>query len=226
MQDNIHNIFHRKVRISLFIPLFFIFLIWIFAIVQYLFDLSFFRWGIKPRDFSKIWHILLSPLIHADWVHLWTNTLPVFLLLWGLFFFYSKIAYRIFPELYIGSGILLWSIGRDSFHLGASGIIYALAAFLFLSGLLNKNYRLTALSLIVVFLYGSLIWGILPLKNDISWEGHLSGFFVGIFCALIHRNELPKLPPPDFSEEETIPEEIWDAENQKLSNMDNEDIPL
>ena len=93
--------------------------------------------------------------------------------------------------LYIVSGILLWGIGRTSFHIGASGIIYALASFIFFSGLISKNKNLAALSLIVIFIYGSLFWGLFPIQLEMSWEGHLSGFLSGLIFAWFHKDELP-----------------------------------
>ena len=102
----------------------------------------------------------------------------------------------------------MWIIGRPSFHIGASGIIYALASFIFASGILSKNPRLSALSLVVIFLYGLMLWGILPTKQPISWEGHLSGFFAGIIVALFFKDEVPKQKKYQWEIEEEIEEKL------------------
>lgn len=208
------NIFHRRVRVSLFIPLLLVFIIWMVAIVEELFGISFVHLGVIPRDFEHIYTILIATFIHKDWLHLWANTIPLFALSWGLFFFYRKIAYRVFLIMYIGAALLLWTIGRNALHIGASGLIYALASFLFLSGLIQKNYRLTAISLVVTFLYGSMVWGVFPTVTDISWEGHLSGLLVGLVLAILYRHKGPVIPPHEFSpdDENSIPEEIWNEE--------------
>lgn len=93
------------------------------------------------------------------------------------------------------SGLGTWLIGRTSFHIGMSGVIYALVSFLFFKGIFARHFRLIALSLLVVFLYGSLIWGTLPLKETVSWEGHLSGFIAGFLLSLRFRESIPQTIP-------------------------------
>lgn len=207
-------IFRRKVRVSLFMPLLLIFIMWMVAIVEALFNLSFYKFGVIPRDLIHSYNIFFATFIHKDWLHLWANTIPIFMLSWGLFFFYREIAYKVFLQMYIGSALLLWIIGRNAFHIGSSGLIYALASFLFMSGIIQKNYRLMAISLIVSFIYGSMIWGIIPTVTDISWEGHLSGLFIGFVLAVLYRNKGPVIPTHNFDsdEDESIPEEIWNED--------------
>lgn len=214
--------FNKRLRLSLFFPLLLTFLMWFIKGYEWLFDISLVSLGVVPRDIEHLHGILFSPFIHSDWGHLWANTLPFFILSTSLFFFYRTIASKTFLTIYFGSGILLWIIGRNSFHIGMSGIIYALAFFLVSSGLIKKNYRLTALALIVVFLYGSLFWGLFPIEKTVSWEGHLSGAFVGFLLAIVLRKKGPQ-PPVILSEdeEETIPEEIWNAENIEKERAEN-----
>ena len=92
------------------------------------------------------------------------------------------------------SGVWMWIAARDGNHIGFSGVIYALAAFIFFSGLFRRYYRLMALSGIVVFLYGSMIWGVLPIQPSISWEGHLFGAIAGIILAFYYRQQGPQRP--------------------------------
>ena len=158
----------------LLIPLIFLLVMWIVKLVEIQFNLSFVKFGIYPKDINSLSGILFSPFIHKDFSHLFNNSYPILILSSLLFLAYRSIALQIFIWLFFISGFWLWIIGRESYHIGASGMIYSLAAFLFVSGLIRKNPRLAALSMIIIFLYGSLIWGVFPLKSGVSWEGHLS----------------------------------------------------
>lgn len=176
----------------LFIPFVLLLIMWIVKIIELQFDCSFIQYGVLPKKLKGLQGILFSPFVHKDFSHLVNNSYPMLILGGFLFFSYRKIALQIFIWLFFVSGFCLWIIGRESFHIGASGIIYALASFLFFSGVIRKNPSLSALSLIIVFLYGSMIWGIIPNQGPISWEGHLSGFLTGILIAICYRNKGPK----------------------------------
>lgn len=170
--------------------------------MEYRFGLNFNRYGIYPRSFQGLRGIFLSPFIHSGPQHLFNNSTPLFVLTASLLFFYRKIA---FPVLFFGillTGLITWIIARPAFHIGASGIIYLLVSFIFFSGIFRKYYRLVALSLIIVFLYGSMIWYIFPVKESISWEGHLSGFLVGLLFAYIFRKTGPQKTNYEFKETE------------------------
>lgn len=177
---------------ALFFPILFLIIIWSVKIIEHVFDLSFVNYGILPQKVSGLTGILLYPFIHKDFTHLINNSYPILILGGILFRFYKKIALQSFIWLFLISGFWLWIIGRPGFHIGASGIIYSLAGFLFLSGIIRRHRRLSAISLLVVFLYGSMIWGLLPIKSTVSWEGHLSGFLAGLLVAVFFRKEGPK----------------------------------
>ncbi len=153
-------------------------------------DISFVSYGIRPRTFEGLDGILFSPFLHGDINHLLANTTPVFFLTWTLFYFYPRLGWRIVIYGGLLLGFWVWIGARPSYHLGASGIVYLLAAFLFFIGLFIKNRQQIAISLLVVFLYGSIIWGILPKEGKTSWEGHLSGFVAGLTLAFYYRNHL------------------------------------
>ncbi|PCE64545.1 rhomboid family intramembrane serine protease [Sediminicola luteus] len=136
-------------------------------------------WGVKPRTFSGLKGVLTSPFVHGSLEHLYNNSLPLIVLSAALVFFYRPIWHKVLFWGWLGSGMLTWVIGRDSFHIGASGVIYMLVSFIFFKGIRQGNFRLVALSLMVVFLYGSMFWYMFPIEEGISWEGHLAGFITG-----------------------------------------------
>lgn len=180
---------------------------------------DFHKAGIMPRDFKYLTGILTYIFIHADWGHLANNILSFLVLGSCLFYFYNLIATKVLFFSYILSGVLLWLIGRENWHIGASGLIYSIAFFLFFSGLIRKYIPLIAISLIITFLYGSMIWHVFPWKvNDpISWEGHLSGGISGLVLSVIYRKSGPQRPEIDWGEEddseETYPEFIENEES-------------
>lgn len=150
--------------------------------------------GLKPRTAEGLLGILTYPLLHADWKHLTDNSVTAFVLLLGTFSFYGRIGWHVIGWSWIMSGLWIWIAARNGNHIGFSGIIYALAAFIFFSGVFRRHFRLMALSLIVVFLYGSMIWGVLPIQPGISWEGHLFGAIAGIILAYYYRGTGPQRP--------------------------------
>ena len=172
-------------------------------------ELDFHRGGILPRSLQHFWGIFTYIFIHADLGHLINNTISFIVLSVALFYFYRLIAFKILFLSYISSGIILWIIGRESWHIGASGLIYSLAFFLFFSGLIRKHIPLIAISLIITFLYGSMIWHIFPWQtNDpISWEGHLAGGLTGLFLSLTHRKSGPQKPEIIWENDEDIEDE-------------------
>lgn len=175
--------------IILAIPLYFVLFLWLVFWFEVKFGVNLNKYGIYPRDLKGLRGIIFSPFIHGDIKHLYHNSIPLFVLFFSLYYFYRKIALKIFIYGTLITGILTWSIARESFHIGASGIVYLLFSFIFFSGIIRKNYRLIAVSLMVIFLYGSMVWYLLPVKEGVSWEGHLSGFVVGLAFAFYYRKQ-------------------------------------
>jgi len=194
----------KRFYLSLFIPFIFVLLLWIIHLTSYLFDLDFSHLGVYPLHVKGIPGIFLSPLIHGNFEHLISNSLPLLVLGTMLFYFYPTSAFKVFVLIYFVTGIWVWFGARPAFHIGSSGIVYGLASFIFSCGALLRNIRLMAVSLLVVFLYGSLIWGLFPIDWRISWESHLSGFVLGIVLAFIYKNEnyYPENEPEWMNEEE------------------------
>ena len=195
--------YRKKLLLSIIIPGIFVFLMWLVKVIELLFDIDLSGFGIFPLEVKGLPGILFSPLIHQNFEHLFNNSIPLFLLATAVFFFYSEVAVKVFLWNYLITGTLVWIAGREAWHIGASGLIYGLASFLFFSGIIRKYFRLIALSLLIVFLYGSMVWGMLPeLYKNVSWESHMLGFFSGIVLAIWFRKEGPQNPVYDWMVEE------------------------
>ena len=202
-EDTEENVFRRRIFLSMIVPLILITLMWLVRITEALFQISFTDFGIYPLAIQGLKGILFSPFIHADFGHLFNNTVPLFFLATALFYFYSDVAFRVFLLTWIITGLLVWFAGRAAWHIGASGLIYGLASFLFFSGILRKHFRLIALSLLIVFLYGSMVWGIFPgVHKNVSWESHMLGFLSGVALSIIYRREGPQQPVYEWQEDE------------------------
>ncbi|MBA4409478.1 MAG: rhomboid family intramembrane serine protease [Odoribacter sp.] len=202
-------------KYSLLIPLAIVIVFWLVKLIENFYHLDFSTSGILPLQIEGLPGILLSPFIHSSYSHLLSNTIPFLILTFALLYFYRNLAYRIFFLIYILSGICVWLGGRESWHIGASGIVYGLASFLFFSGVFRKDANLLTIGIIVVFLYGSMFWGIFPIKPEISWESHLWGSASGLLLAFYYRHQGPVRPvaswenePEEEDEEEEFNEEI------------------
>lgn len=186
------------------IPFFTLVLLWLIYWLDYKFHINFGQYGIYPRTISGLRGVLFSPFIHGSLDHLYNNSLPLFFLLASLRFFYRNHFFKVIIVGILSSGILTWLIGRESFHIGASGFIYVAVSFIFFKGIYTKYYRLVALSLLIVLLYGSLVWYIFPnVQEGISWEGHLAGLVTGLVLAI-------KIDTPEFRK---IPKYEWEFPN-------------
>ncbi|MBN1301957.1 MAG: rhomboid family intramembrane serine protease [Melioribacteraceae bacterium] len=169
-------------------PLMFFSILWAVKIIELILGVSFVKYGLFPGDFAGLLGVLTYPLIHGDIGHLLSNSLPVLFLASGLFYFYPNSSKKVFAALYFVPGILMWFFARPSYHIGASGIIYGLASFIFFSGVIRRDRRSIVLSLLVTFIYGGLAIGVLPVSEGISWEGHLFGAITGLIASIIFRN--------------------------------------
>lgn len=185
-----------KIFYSILYPILFALILWGVKFFEVAEDINLSWYGLYPRSIHGLLGIFTSPLLHADFAHLISNTLPLIILGAIICFFYRSIAFQVFFWVYLMTGIWVWAAGRESYHIGASGIIYGFVTFLFFSGIFRKDTRLLALSLFVTFLYGGTVWGILPIQNGISWESHLLGALAGLITAYNFRKEGP--PPRKY----------------------------
>lgn len=209
-------------------PLLFVMVIWSVFWYQVRIDSSIRKLGVHPQELEGLLGIVTSPFIHADIEHLYHNTIPLFVLTMALFYFYNRIAWKILVYGILLSGLLTWIIGKSGNHIGASGLIYVLVSFIFFKGIFAKHYRLIALSLMVIFFYGSMIWYVFPIKDGVSWEGHLGGLISGLIFAIIFRKKIAKpkryvWESPTYNEENDPFMKHFDENGNFIEILESED---
>lgn len=192
---------HFKYSNSIIVyPLLMLFAMWLVFWYQVRIDSGIKGFGIRPQKIEGLLGIVTSPFLHGDINHIYNNSIPLLMLSIALFYFYNKIAWKVIGFGILFSGFLTWLIASNGNHIGASGLIYVLVSFIFFKGIFAKHYRLIALSLVVIFFYGSMIWYVFPIKSGMSWEGHLAGLITGLIFALFFRKQVAK--PERFKWEE------------------------
>ncbi|PTX60957.1 membrane associated rhomboid family serine protease [Kordia periserrulae] len=210
----------------LLIPFLFIFSIWLVYWSEVRFGFRLNDYGVYPRTLKGLRGVIFSPFIHGSMRHLWNNTIPLFLLSAAIIYFYRSQRWTIFLVGLLGSGIITWLIGREANHIGASGFIYVLMSFIFFKGIITGYYRFVAVSLIIMFLYGGMLWYLFPIDNHISWEGHLGGFITGfllaVFLPVVYTKE-----KFEWEKEEFIPDDDpfmrhFDEDGNFIENLPEE----
>jgi len=177
------------------------------------------RFGLRPGSIPGLVGIVTAPLLHANFQHILSNTFPLFLSLTAILYLYPRASVRVIPLIWFGSGALAWLIGRPTLHIGASGMIYGLLAYVFVSGIIRRDMRSVSVSLLVGFLYGSMVWGVLPIRPHMSWEMHLSGAVFGVLLAFVFRKwDRTPLVRYSWEDDDSVPE--WYPES------DNDDFDL
>lgn len=216
-QETLFSIEKKRMRIAFVPTIVLVCLLWLIFLLDVSLSLNLYKYGVYPLELKGVVGIFSSPFIHQSAKHLLSNTLPLVVLMWCLYYFYSQIANKTLLLLWLLSGLLTWVIGREAWHIGASGIIYSLTFFLFFSGLFRKHTPLIAISLIVAFLYGSNVWNMFPwsmhLDATVSWEGHLSGGISGLFVAMLFYKHGPQKPV-----------KVWDEEDEDEDEDEEDDI--
>ncbi|MCK0509747.1 rhomboid family intramembrane serine protease [Aromatoleum buckelii] len=179
-------------RLAFRIALCLVAFLWLVQAVNTALDLGLERFGVRPRELSGLPGIVLAPLLHGSFGHLIANTAPLLVLLTAMLHLYPGSAVRALPAIFLGPGAAVWLLGRASVHVGASGVVYGLVAHIFLAGVIRRDRRAIAASLLVYFLYGSLAWGVLPIQQGLSWETHLAGGLIGALSAIaLRRLDIP-----------------------------------
>ena len=179
-------------RLAFKIALGFVALIWLIQLLNWGLDLGLERFGVRPRQLAGLPGILLAPLLHGGFSHLFANSLPLLVLGTGMLHLYPNSALKVIPAVYLGPGIAVWLFARASVHVGASGLVYGLVSYIFVAGLIRRDTRAIAASLLVCFLYGTLVWGVLPITPGVSWETHLAAALIGLALAIaLRRLDIP-----------------------------------
>src|ERR1017187_5687421 len=179
-------------RLAVKMALGFVALIWLIQLLNWALDLGPADFGVRPRQLAGLPGILFAPLVHGGFAHLIANSLPLLVLGTAMLYLYPSAALRVLPAVYLGTGVAVWLFARGSAHVGASGLIYGLVSYIFVAGLIRRDRRAIAASLLVSFLYGTLAWGVLPIQPGISWETHLAAALIGLALAIaLRRLDIP-----------------------------------
>lgn len=181
-------------------------LLWWIKLVEWMVGRSLHAFGVTPRDPVGLIGVLTAPLIHGSWQHLVSNTLPILVLGTLALYAHPLASRRALPLIWILSGLGTWLIGRDSAHIGASGLGHGLMFFLFTLGVLRWEPRSIAVAMVTFLLYGGMLVTVLPREAGVSWEYHLAGAVAGTLAAIIWRKRDPHPPRKKYSWE--IEEEL------------------
>jgi membrane associated rhomboid family serine protease len=201
----------RRLRVAFTIALSFALLLWVLKLAEYLSGLEFTQFGIYPRRAGGLVGVLCAPFIHASFSHLFANTAPIIVIGTMLLYGYPRAAKVLLPVVYLGSGVAVWLFAREAYHIGASGLAFGMLFFVFTVGVLRRERRTIAISLLVFFLYGGMISGVLPGARDVSFESHLSGALIGVLLAFLLRHRDPESPRKQYS---------WEHEETESDDYD------
>ena len=174
-------------RLAVRISLAFVALLWVIQLASFGLDLDVVPFGVRPRTLAGLAGILAAPLVHGGFDHLIANTLPLAVAGVTMLHLYPRSSRVVLPAIWLGPGVAVWLFARGGVHVGASGLIYGLAAYVFAAGLVRRDRRAIAASMLIAFMYGASVWGVLPLRPGHSWETHLSAALIGLALAALLR---------------------------------------
>ena len=207
---------HANFRLAVKIAIGFVALLWSIQFLNSVLGLGPQDFGVRPRELAGLPGILFAPLVHGGFEHLLANSLPLVILGTAMLYLYPTAARIVLPAVYVGTGIAVWLFARASSHVGASGLVYGLVSYIFVAGLIRRDRRAIAASLLVSFMYGASVWGLLPIEPGVSWETHLAAALIGLVLAIaLRRRDIP--PRRRYSWEE----ENDNAESEKDNYADN-----
>jgi membrane associated rhomboid family serine protease len=203
-------------RLAVKIAIGFVALLWSIQLVNSALGLGPQDFGVRPRELAGLPGILFAPVVHGGFEHLLANSLPLVILGTAMLYLYPTAARIVLPAVYLGTGVAVWLFARGSSHVGASGLVYGLVSYIFVAGLIRRDRRAIAASLLVSFMYGASVWGLLPIEPGVSWETHLAAALIGLVLAIaLRRRDIP--PRRRYSWEE----ENDNAESEKDNYADN-----
>lgn len=220
----------RNFKLALKMALTLVGFLWLILILDLVFGLGLARFGLRPGHIEGLIGVFTAPLLHGGAEHLFSNTLPLTISLTTILYMYPRSAMRVIPVIWIGSGVLAWVIGRDSLHFGASGFVYGLLAYVFVSGILRLDMRSVAVSVMVWFLYGGMIWGVLPIRPNMSWELHLSGAILGVALAIMYRRwDVTPVKRYAWEDDDSVPDwfpQVEDHSDGEFQDVESEDTTV
>lgn len=178
----------KEILLQMRIPFLIVAIMWLVKIYEVFNNTRFTRWGIFPRESDGLIGILTGPFVHSNWQHLFANSLPLFMMMSIILVFYKKVAAPTFFIVTFFTGFAVWLFARESYHVGASGVVYGLISFVAFSGLFRRNIKSIVLAMVMMVIYSSYFAGIVPTEERISWESHLFGALVGIVVAFVFKS--------------------------------------
>jgi membrane associated rhomboid family serine protease len=205
----------RNFALAIKLTLGFLAVIWAVFLFEWLLQIDLKQFGLRPREGIGLLGLLTTPLLHGSFSHIGSNSAPLFVGGVAMLFLYPNSSLRALPMIYIGSAALAWVFARPSLHIGASGLIYGILAFVFVSGILRRDIRSVGVSLMIWFLYGSMIWGVLPAGRSMSWELHSSGLVLGLVLAIVFRH-WDRTPVKKYD---------WEDESDADTDVSDDDEP-
>lgn len=213
---------HQRLRSALLTAATFTALLWLIRLIELIFSLDLSHYGVYPERLTGLIGVVVAPLIHGSMAHLAANTAPLVILGTALLYGYPRSARIVLPAVYLGSGLGVWLFARDAYHIGASGLTFGMMFFIFTIGALRWDRRAIALSLLVFFLYGGMIWGIFPTKPGISFESHFFGAAIGVILAILLKEHDPRPPQKRYSWEDEEDDMEWYDELPDNEKIDRE----
>ena len=209
MPDTLRDRARANFRLALRLALVFVVVLWLVELLNVALDTGPDDLGVRPRQWRGLLGVVFAPLVHAGFGHLVANTVPLLVLGTAMLYLYPDASRVVLPAVYFGPGALVWLLAQGGNHIGASGIVYGLASYVFVAGVIRRDRRAIATSLLVSFLYGALVWGVLPIEPHVSWETHLAAALIGVALAIaLRRRDVPvrvRYSWEDERDEETNP---------------------
>jgi len=208
-----------NLRLSAWVSAAFVAFLWLILLLDAVTSVNLQQYGLRPGSIEGLLGVFTAPLLHGGVEHLFNNSIPLLVGLTACLFLYPNSSILVIPAIWLGSGLLGWFIGRPSLHFGASGLLYGLLAFVFLSGVLRRDMRSVSVTLLVAFFYGTMIWGVFPIRLNMSWELHLSGALVGLLMAVLLRKwDRVPLRQYDWEDDDTTPDWYPDEDVNRRFN--------
>ncbi len=211
-----------RLRRSVTATAWFVTLLWTIWWVDYAFHLKLLKFGVYPREVEGLIGVLAGPLIHSSFEHVFSNAVPLFVLGIAFLYAYPRSARIAVPVIWLGSGLGVWLFARSSYHIGASGLNYGMMFFLFIMGILRRDRLAATIAISVFFLYGGMVWGLMPTKPRVSFESHIFGAIMGMGCAIALRARDPSPPEKRYDWEDEAEDAVdpvigdeWRSENDR-----------